>query len=313
MKRTPSAALLYGSLLLHTFLSAGTYLVAKRALVEIPPLALGLFRFAVASVALVALLAWLLPRGARLPPKEARGKFFWLALVGVPLNQVFFLVGLSLSTPAHAALLYALTPLMVLLLAQALLREFPGARSAAGTALAFAGTLFVLLQRGVDLSRGPLVGDLLLVLAVLAWAIYTALGRPLVATYGAMPTTAWSLVGGTALFLPIGLAALLVPSTRAQVAHASGAAWSGILYLGLVTSVASYLIWYWGLKHLAAAQVAVFSNLQPLATALLAWLLFGDPITPAFILGALIVMAGVVLAQTSRKDAPAVQQAPPEP
>ena len=309
----PRPALLYGALVLQTCLSAGTYLLAKRALVEIPPLPLGLLRFAGASVCLAGLLAWLLPRGARLPPKGERKKLWALAFVAVPLNQGFFLVGLSLSTAAHAALLYSLTPVFVLLLAQALLREVPGVRSAIGTALALAGTLFVLLQRGVDLSGGPLVGDLLLIGAVLAWAVYTTGGRPLVARHGPLPTTAWSLIGGTLLFLPIGLIALAAPQARAQVAHASSAAWIGVLYLSVVASVVSYLLWYWALAWLPAAKVAVFTNLQPLATAVLAHFTLGEQISTSFVAGALVVMTGVVLAQANRPTPPPTPEAPPDP
>ena len=197
MKRPPHPALLYGALVLHTFLSAGTYLVGKRALAEIPPLTLGLLRFAIASVCLVGLLYARLPRGQRLPPRDERRRLWGLAFIAVPLNQGFFLVGLSLSTAAHAALLYSLTPLFVLLLAWLALGESLGARGAIGLLFALGGTVFVLLQRGLDLSGGPLLGDLLLVFAVLAWAAYTTGGRKVVARHGPLPTTAWSLVGGT--------------------------------------------------------------------------------------------------------------------
>src|SRR5438132_9859270 len=197
----PPAALLYGALCVHTLLSAGTYLWAKRALVEIPALPLGLLRFAGASVLLGILLLRLRPRGQRLPPRSAWRKIFFLSFVAVPINQGFFLYGLQLSTAAHAALLYTLTPLFVLLLAQALIGEFPGWRTVLGTALALTGTLFVLLQRGLDLSRGPLFGDLLLLVAVVAWAIYTAEGREVVTEFGALPTIAWTLIGGTFIYL----------------------------------------------------------------------------------------------------------------
>ena len=178
---------LYGALVAHTLMSAGTYLFAKRALQEIPALSLGLIRFAGASLILSLLLLRLRPPGQRLPPRAAVRKLLLLALVAVPINQGFFLYGLQLSTAAHAALLYTLTPLFVLLLAQALLGEFPGWRTAVGTGLALLGTLFVLLQRGLDLSRGPLIGDLLIAVAVLAWAVYTAEGRELVGRHGALP------------------------------------------------------------------------------------------------------------------------------
>src|SRR5260370_33747913 len=170
----PSAALLYGALVMHTLFSAGTYLWAKRALVELPALPLGLLRFAGASLLLGGLLLRLQPPGQRLPPRTAWRRILFLSFVAVPLNQGFFLYGLQLSTAAHAALLYTLTPLFVLLLAQALIGEFPGWRTAAAAALALGGTVYVLPHRWFDLSRAPLLGDLLLLVAVVAWAVYTA-------------------------------------------------------------------------------------------------------------------------------------------
>jgi drug/metabolite transporter (DMT)-like permease len=293
----PRKSVLYGALLLHTIVSAGTYLFGKRALLEIPALPLGLLRFTGASLLLVALLLRLLPPGQRLPPKRARRKLLLLSFVAVPINQGFFLYGLQLSTAAHAALLYTLTPLFVLLLAQALLGEFPGWRAAVGTTIALAGTIWVLLSRGLDLSRGPLVGDLLLLIAVVAWAIYTAEGREMVAEHGALPTIAWTIIGGTLLFLPIGLGSLLSPAVRAEIVRASREAWLGVAYLIVMTSVVAYLLWYWALRHLAAARVAIFTNLQPLATAGLAHLFLGEHLTPEFLLGAFVVIGGVLLAQ----------------
>jgi drug/metabolite transporter (DMT)-like permease len=293
--RRPPAALLYGALILHTTLSAGTYLIGKRALTELPALPLGMIRFSGASFFLALLLLRLKPRGQRLPPKEIRRKLLLLAFVAVPINQGFFLYGLQNSTPAHAALLYALTPLFVLLLAQALLSEFPGWRTATGTAMALGGTIFVLFEHGLDLSTGPLFGDLMLFVAVIAWSVYTAEGRELVSKYGALPTIAWTIIAGTMLFLPVGLTATWI--SRERVLHASPQAWLGVVYLIVATSVISYLLWYWALGHLAAARVAIFSNLQPLATALLAHFFLGDRITLAFLGGAIVVIAGVLFAQ----------------
>src|SRR5881227_412835 len=156
----PSAVLLYGALVAHTLVSAGTYLFAKRALMEKPALPLGLLRFA--GAALLLLLRRARPAAERFPPRREWKKLLLLAAVAVPVNQILFLYGLQLSSAAHAALLYTLTPLFVLLLAQALLGEFPGWRAALGTALALGGTIYVLLQRGAGTSREPLGGDLLL-------------------------------------------------------------------------------------------------------------------------------------------------------
>jgi drug/metabolite transporter (DMT)-like permease len=295
--------LLYGALIAHTLLSSGTYLWAKRTLLEIPALPLGLLRFCGASLLLGLLLLRLRPPGERLPPRDAWARLLLLAFVAVPVNQGFFLYGLQLSTAGHAALLYTLTPLFVLLLAQLLIGEFPGWRTAAGTALALGGTLFVLTQRGLDLSRGPLIGDLLLLVAVVAWAVYTAEGREMVTRFGALPTIAWTLIAGTLLYLPLGVGSLFFSDNREAIAHASREAWLGLLYLCVVTSVVAYLLWYWALKHLAAARVAVFTNLQPLATAVLAHFFLGEHITVPFFAGAVVVVSGVLLAQWRRADA----------
>lgn len=291
----PRKPVLYGALLLHALISAGTYLFAKRALVEIPALPLGMIRFTGASLLLGALLLRVRPPGQRFPPRRAWRKLLFLSVVAIPVNQVCFLYGLQLSTAAHAALLYTLTPLFVLLLAQALLGEFPGWRAAAGTGVALAGTVWVLVQKGVE--HAPVGGDLLILVGVLAWAVYTAEGRELVADHGALATTAWSLIGGTIMFVPIGVGSLLFPEHRAQIASASREAWMGLAYLIVFTSVIAYLLWYWALTHLAAARVAVFSNLQPLFTAGLAHVFLGEKITGQFLVAALVVIGGVLIAQ----------------
>src|SRR5438128_689693 len=311
MATPPRRALLYGGLLLQTILSAGSYLCGKTALREIPPLPLGLLRFLGASALLSLLLLRVRPPGQRLPPRSAWPQLLVLSFVVVPVSQGFFQTGLALSTAAHAALLYSLTPLFVLLLAQALRRELPGMRTALGTLIALAGTLYVLAWRGLDLSRGPLVGDLLLLVAVIAWAWFTAEGRPLVTVHGPLPVIAWTLIAGTAMYLPLGIASLAAPGTVHRIVHASRAAWLGVAYLILVTSVTAYLLWYWALLYLPAARVAVFTNLQPLATAVLAHFFLGEHVTPQFVAGALVVISGVVLAQLRAPRTAA--EVPPEP
>src|SRR5207248_5256256 len=136
-----------------------------------------------------------------------------------------------------------------------------------------------------------------------AWAVYTAEGREVVGRLGAFPTIAWTVIAGTVLYLPLGLGALLSPSYRADIAHASREAWWGIAYLILMTSIVAYLLWYWALAHLAAARVAIFTNMQPLATALLGQLFLGERVTAALFGAAAVVMAGVLLAQWRAADA----------
>ena len=290
------------ALLVYTLLAAATFIVARVALAEFDPLALAQLRFLLAAAALAALL-WA-RRGslaALVPPRGDRRAVAWVGLLGTPINQAFFLVGLARTTPAHAALLYAVTPLLVLALAVARRQERLEPLRALGRAVAFAGVALLLFGRGLAADRSTLIGDALVFIAVVAWAGYTAESRALLARIDPLALTAAATTFGALVFLPIG-----VPAVLAQdFARVSARGWLGLGYVSLVTSVTTYLIWSWALARTAASRVAVFSYLQPIAAALLAWLLLGVPLTAHFAVSAAVVLAGVALAERRERPVPA--------
>jgi drug/metabolite transporter (DMT)-like permease len=291
-------------MLLHSALSAGTYLAAKRALGELSPFELALARFSFAAIVYAGLLAW------RWKPVSRRDlvAFALLGLVAVPLNQGLFLFGLSRTTPGHAALLYAMTPIFVFVLALLRREERSSPWKVIGIGVAFAGAAIVLVARG-QLSGQPgadraLQGDLLVLLAVVAWAVYVVWGKPYAERLGVVMTTGLTVVSGTLLYLPAGLALSRASSFQAL----SRAGWWSLFYLVVLTSVVSYLLYYWALKREDASRVAIWSNTQPVLTALLAWAVQGDPLTPSFVAGGVLVILGVVMTQQRpRERAPKIR------
>jgi drug/metabolite transporter (DMT)-like permease len=280
-------------MVLHTFISAGTFLLGKAAADTIPTLALGLLRFLIAGSGFL-LLARL--RGLELWPvaKAEWRTYLWAGFLGVAVNQLAFLGGLAFTLPSHAALLYALTPTLVLLLAWARGQESPGLKKLVGLALAFSGVLVLFSGKaGGVLPPHWILGDLMILLAVAAWAGYTVVSRPLVQAHGAQRATTLSILFGLAIFAPMGLLGL------PKLAHATvpPMAWVGLVYLGVVTSVVSYLLWFHALAMKEPSRVAIATNGQPVATALLAWVFYGQAVTPAFALGAVLVLGGVMLTQ----------------
>jgi drug/metabolite transporter (DMT)-like permease len=274
-------------MLLHSALSAGTYLCAKRALGELGPFELALVRFGLSGLLYAALLV---RRRPRIPARDLAA-LAALGVVAVPVNQGLFLTGLARSTPGHAALLYALTPIFVFVLARLGLGERATVAKLAGIALALAGVVVVLAARGALAGARAVAGDLLILGAVVAWAVYAVAGKPYVERYGVVAATGVSVLLGTAAYLPIGLAL----SNRAAFARLSPGAWAAIAYLVVLTSVVSYLLYYWALRRAEASRVAVWSNLQPVLTALLGWAVYGDRLTLPFVAGGAMVLAGVYL------------------
>jgi drug/metabolite transporter (DMT)-like permease len=285
-------------MLLHSALSAGTYLAAKRALGELSPFELALARFSFAAVVYAGLLAW---RWKPVPRRDLVA-FALLGFVAVPLNQGLFLFGLSRTTPGHAALLYAMTPIFVFVLALLRGEERSSPWKVMGIGIAFAGAAIVLVARGQLSGQAgahrALQGDLLVLLAVVAWAVYVVWGKPYAERLGVILTTGLTVVSGTLLYLPAGLALSRASSFQAL----SPAGWWSLFYLVVLTSVVSYLLYYWALKREDASRVAIWSNTQPVLTALLAWAVQGDPLTPAFVAGGVLVILGVVMTQQRPRD-----------
>lgn len=284
-----SVVLPYAAVLLQTTLASFTFLVAKAALVEIPPAKLFSLRVLTAVPLLFAL--WWRFRGS-LSPGEGR-RLWLLGLLGVPLNQGLFLWGLESTTPTRAALLFALTPLFVAIVARRVLGEPLHRGRLAGIAIGFAGVAVVLAERGLEAAPGALSGDLTVLGAVVCWSLYSVLGKPLVERHGTMAVTAASLLCGTALMIPFEVWALwdLAPGSI------SAAGWGAVLFLALVTSVTSYLLWYYALRRLPAGRVAIFMNLQPVLTAALSVTLLDEVLTASLFGGGALVIAGVVLVQ----------------
>jgi len=277
-------------MLLHSVLSAGTYLAAKRVLGELSPWEVALARFSLAALCYAALLA---RTRIRIPRRDLLG-LAALGVVAIPVNQGFFLAGLAHTSPAHAALLYALTPIFVFLLARWRLAEPATLPKLGGIALAFAGVVVVLASSGSALAAGgTLRGDLLVLLAVVAWAIFAVAGKRYAERYGALVSTGVAVIIGTLVYLPFGIAL----SGAAAFQRLSPAGWWSLAYLVVVTSVVSYLLYYWALRRAEASRVAVWSNLQPVLTAPLAWALLGDPLGAGLAAGGAMVLSGVLLTQ----------------
>jgi drug/metabolite transporter (DMT)-like permease len=289
----------YLALLVQTAISAGTYLLAKRAMSEVTPFTLVMCRFVLSAPLFMVLLAFTPP--PRLPPRRAFLKMVGLGALAGPANQGLFFFGLSRSTPAHAALLYALTPAGVFLYAWAKGQERATPRLLVGIGVAFMGVVVLLLGRGLGAAAGPLLGDVIILAAVAAWSAYTAEGRAVIAEHGFYRGTAWTMTLGALLTFPAAPFLLDVPS----VLRASAVTWSAIAYLAVMTSVVSYFLWYFALAKMAASRVAVFSNLQPVATALAAWAFLGERLTWEIAVGGALVLAGVWLTQDRSRTGPA--------
>jgi drug/metabolite transporter (DMT)-like permease len=281
----------YWALMLQAVASAGTFIVAKGALREIAPLTFGFYRFALASLIFSVIL---ILRQKFIPFSKAEWRLvLLLSILAIPINQGFFLVGLSLTPPTHPALLYATSPIWVYILSVRRKEERFATTKSLGITIALIGVLAFFLEKGITLALNDLLGDFLILIAVWAWAFYTVLGRPLAQEHGAMTVTASALILGTVIYIPFGI----YVASKFNYANVTWIGWSGIVYTAVITSVILYTLWYWIIKHMEPSRAAVFTNLQPVLTAIMAYFIIGERLSLGSILSGIVILIGVYVTQ----------------
>ena len=291
---------LYLLMATHVFLASGTYVFAKAAAVGFPNAeTLVLARALGAALLLLLLTGWVIPK----PRFDLRE---WLRILGfgillVPLNQYLFLRGLRHTVPSHPALFYALTPLGVMLLASGLRKKMVPKRKLLGVLLALAGVCIVLRPwEGGETIKELRSGDFWVLAAMLAWVSYTVLAGPTCQNHDPRVVTAWSLILGAIVMTPIGGYSLLTMDYGVIPA----AAWAGLVYMIVLTSVTMILVWNVLLRHLGPVEVAICTNAQPPTTAILSAMMAAVGLLSSeqdlgllFWLGMIFILTGVVLVQ----------------
>jgi drug/metabolite transporter (DMT)-like permease len=291
-------ALLYALLFLMVAFWSGNYIAGKIALREFSPLFLAGLRIGLAGVMMLPLYGWERVAGRPARPPQATSlphmaHLLVLGLFGVTLNQVFFVVGLSRTSVAHAAILIGLTPIQVLIIAALRGQERITARKAAGMAIALAG---VAVLKAFDPPGGAgatWTGDFIVLLAGLSFALFTVFGKEVTQLYSTVTMNTYAYVGGALALLPL----TLWEAAHQPLAHVGAGAWWAAIYMALFPSVIAYLIYYHALAHMTASRVSAFSYLQPVFASVMGVAILGESLGTPVIAGGAVILTGVYLAE----------------
>lgn len=265
--------------------------IAKYGLTIIEPFTYAFFRYLLASAALL-LIVRARPQGVAIKRPDI-WRILLLGLLIIPGNQTLYLWGQSLTAAGHGSIMFATTPIWVFVLSATYLREKVIWRRMLGLATALCGAFVIVLAGAVQVGLEYLLGDVIILLSVWCWALYTILGKPLAEKYGAIRITAYAMSAGTLMYAPFGL----YRAIRFEYAQTNLGAWLTIVYMAIAMSVVGYTIWYWLLKHMQASRLAVFSNVQPVIATVVAYFALGEVPGTAFFIGAAVVLTGVIITE----------------
>lgn len=264
----------------------GAALVMTKALLqEVGPFTISVLRF---------LLAWLLlapfasRQGYRLS-LMLRPTFVLFGVTGVTLYFGLLNVGLLFTGAGSAALLQAGIPAITTFLSVLVLKERVSRLQLLGIGLSVVGLLLVMGSGRQQGGSAPLLGNLLVVGSVLAWAAYTVQGKHLSQAFPWLVATTASIGVGVICLAPLALGEVW----RQGLPHLHADGLLQLLYLGGVSSALGYGLWNYGLRFMDASQAAPYFNLIPVVGLLLSVLLLHEPLTLIHVGGGVLTLLGV--------------------
>ncbi|HTH93615.1 MAG TPA: DMT family transporter [Rhodocyclaceae bacterium] len=255
--------------------------LAKPVLAEMHPFMAGAGRYVIAALIMLILM---LLRGERVPLRNARA-YVVLGLVGVFGFNLFFFLGMTSTSPVNGALIMALNPLTTALFAYLVLGDKPSMRQILAFPVGIIGVCIVVLGAGAELHVAR--GDLFLMIANINWAFYNVLVRKL------MPKDT-SGIASTAGIMSVGALALTAAALMSGEAFVMPSVYAGsaLLAMSVGGGVLAYLFWNAGIGVLGAARAAIFLNLVPVASMIIA-ACGGTPPTQVQLMGGALVIGAV--------------------
>ncbi len=286
----------YAMLTLVMLFWAGNSIVGRAVHAEISPFMLAFLRWA-AALALLAPFAW--PHVRRDWPVAKRHwrEIALLGFLGVGSFNTLLYSGLAHTTATNSVLIQAGIPALVLLFGALFFRERPERAQIIGVLIAALG-VFVIVARGdpsviASLQLG--LGDLLILGAVLIWALYTVLLRL------RPPIHPLSFLMLTFAFGVVALAPLAAADLRHHAFELTPSVAGAIAYVAVLPSLAAYFLYNKAVEEIGAADAGQSVSLQPLLGALLAALFLREPLHPYHALGMALIAAGILLPLIARR------------
>lgn len=224
-----------------------------------------------------------------------------MVALGITGGSLYFLTenaAMLYTTATNTSLIVCSCPLFAMLLYAIVYRHTEHFRriQVAGSILACIGMAVVVLNGHFVLHLSP-VGDLLAFTACLCWAVYSLLMKPASERYSTIFITRKVFFYGLVTIIPY---YVFVPSDRwiftpSVLQFLTSSILLNLLFLGVVASMLCFLVWNWVIRKLGSVVATNWVYFNPIVTIIFAWWLLHEQITPWFLLGTVLILAGMYL------------------
>ncbi len=279
-------------LVLANLLWSGNYIAGRVLAQAMPAFTLNAVRWSISALILLLVMRF---QQQTVPLVKAWRPLAWMGFLGMFVFSTLTYLGLRSIPAAQAGMLSGLIPVFILVAGILLLHQRPSGRSWTGVGASVLGVI-VLMWLGKGGHFRLSWGIVELLLAAVAWALYTVYGKRLDQRLSPLTLTAGSAVYG-AVFSDI----VAGFTYRSGSIHMTWLAWVCVLYVSTMASVVAYWVWTAGVKQAGAEVAAPFINLLPVWTVILGVILLHERISSWEAIGGMLIVLGALFASFKKQ------------
>ncbi len=290
----------YLALLLCHIIWGANFVVAKVTLQEIPPNTLAFLRFTFATL-LLAPFFLAETKKVKIDKKDIP-ELVLTGILIITLNISFFFAGIAKTTVINASVLTLIIPILSVAFGWIFLKEKVYLINLAGIIAGFLGAIIILRIPQLfigSFSPTEVVGNILIILASIAWVIGSVFSRKLLKKYSSLVVTSIAFLVGVLTFaLPSANEFLQNPLWINKI---SMLGILGLIYMTLLSSISAYFLFEWGLAKTSVSTANILQYIEPFVAALLAIALLGEQVTIPLVVGLILISAGVYLGTLAKE------------
>jgi drug/metabolite transporter (DMT)-like permease len=265
---------------------AYNFTAVKLVYPDIPPNAVAVGRSVLVTLGFLV-YCWATKHSLRVS-RENLIKLLVNGFVAYGLYMVCFLEGMNHTAPALGAIIMAVTPVLAGLFSMALKQESFRPMAVVGAVFAFGGVVLAEVDKPLA-GESTLLGNGLILIGAILWAISLVFIKPVVAEVGPLRTVAIGLPAGLIALLPYGGSAAFHQSWLTL----SSATWLNFLHVSLISGGIAFVTYYRGMNKIGVVRGSMYQFWVPPCAVMVAWVLLGHRPGMLFWIGLAVVLIGV--------------------
>ncbi|MDQ0214874.1 drug/metabolite transporter (DMT)-like permease [Oikeobacillus pervagus] len=290
----------YFLLVLATILWGGNFVIGRAVSNQLPPYTLSFLRWCTALIIFIPFV-WNPLKQEWKTIKERWPVVLFMALTGVAGFNTLVYIALHHTTSINASLVNSSTPIIIFIFSFVFFKEHLNRNQMLGTILSLGGVVFILSKGSFDniLSLSFNKGDLLMIVAVVCWSVYSIMIKKYSNILPNYSTFFVTIILGIIMLFPFFMGEVLDPHTYFVWSFSS---FFAVLYIGTFASIVAFIAWNTAVSEIGANRAGIFLNFIPVFASIFAIIFIGESLAWYQLLGGLFVILGVYLStQVSKK------------